>query len=250
MNFNGRIELFRGIVGSHNYNLNTKTSDKDYKVFVLPTFDDLYFGTQFSKSYVSDVEDFDCHDIRKLSNLLWKSNVNFVEILFSTELTINQNLSSKTIDIINEIFLNKEEIARMNLPYLYNACIGMCISKQKIIDKGTSNTQYLVDKYGYDTKAAMSSIRILDFLRRYSENKFISFQKAIKYENNDNSRELLLDIKNGEYNKNEILFIINKMNTILEENFKEVYYKNNPNEHTKDKLVSDIKEIIKIEIFK
>lgn len=250
MNFNGRVELFRGIVGSHNYNLNTETSDKDYKIFLLPTFDDLYLGKQFSKSYVSETEDFDCHDIRKLSDLLWKSNINFIEILFSSELTINTDLSPKSLELLNEIFLNREEIARMNLPYLYNACVGMYISKQKSINEGTSNTKYLVDKYGYDTKAAMSCIRVLDFLMKYKKNNFTSFQNAIKYENDSSCRTLLLDIKNGKYKKNEVFYLMHEMKLILEENFKEVYYKNKPNENTKDKLIGDIKEIIKIEIFK
>lgn len=40
----------KAIVGSHNYNLNTDTSDKDYKYFVLPTFDELYCGKFFSRA--------------------------------------------------------------------------------------------------------------------------------------------------------------------------------------------------------
>ena len=47
MNLGGK-ELFRVLTGSHNYNMNTPESDKDYKIFVLPTFDDLYHGKEFS----------------------------------------------------------------------------------------------------------------------------------------------------------------------------------------------------------
>ena len=36
MDFGGRTVAFKSLVGSHNYNLNTPESDKDYKVFVLP----------------------------------------------------------------------------------------------------------------------------------------------------------------------------------------------------------------------
>ena len=35
MDFGGRTVLFQSLVGSHNYNLNTETSDKDYKIFLL-----------------------------------------------------------------------------------------------------------------------------------------------------------------------------------------------------------------------
>ena len=45
-----RIAVLKALVGSHNYNLNTESSDKDYKYFVLPTLDDLYDGTIFSAS--------------------------------------------------------------------------------------------------------------------------------------------------------------------------------------------------------
>lgn len=250
MNFNERIELFRGIVGSHNYNLNTETSDKDYKIFVLPTFDDLYFSKEFSKSYIGDFEDFNCCDIRKLSHLLWKSNINFIEVLFSCELTINQNLSIETINLLKNIFSYKEEIARMNLPYLYMACLGTSKDKKQTMEKGTSNTKYLVDKYGYDTKAAMTSIRMLDFLTRYANNNFSNFEKSIRYDKKDCTRDTLLAIKNGEFEKTKVLKFIDTMTKVLDKEYKEVYYKNKPNQYTNDKLVEDIKKIIKIEIFK
>ena len=82
MDLGGRKELFRALVGSHNYN-NTPESDKDYKIFIAPTFDDLYFNKQFSNSIIGETEDYDIHDIRKVSHLWWKANVNFIEVLFS-----------------------------------------------------------------------------------------------------------------------------------------------------------------------
>ena len=45
-------ELLTCLVGSYNYNLNDKNSDKDYKVFVSPTFDDLYSGNQYTISEI------------------------------------------------------------------------------------------------------------------------------------------------------------------------------------------------------
>ena len=50
---NGRKIAMKAFVGSHNYNLDTPESDKDYKYFVLPTFGDLYDGKQCSENYVS-----------------------------------------------------------------------------------------------------------------------------------------------------------------------------------------------------
>ncbi|WP_206706321.1 zinc ribbon domain-containing protein [Anoxybacillus flavithermus] len=76
---------FKALVGSYNYNLQTESSDKDYKVFFLPSFEGLYSGEKYSKSITSDTEDIEYHDVRKLSDMLRKSNVNFLEVLFSVE---------------------------------------------------------------------------------------------------------------------------------------------------------------------
>ena len=38
----------RALVGSHNYNLNDESSDRDYKVFVFPNFGDLYKGKRYT----------------------------------------------------------------------------------------------------------------------------------------------------------------------------------------------------------
>lgn len=248
VNLGGRKELFRALVGSHNYNLNTETSDKDYKLFLAPTFDDLYFNKQFNKSYVSEIEDLDCPDIRKISNLFWKANVNFLEVLFSNELCLNPCLSSETKGLIHTIYRHKEEIVTMNLPYLYNACIGMHITKKKQIGRGTEGTKYLIERYGYDTKQAMHSIRILDFLRRFADCDFNDFEFAIKYEDNDDFRELLLDIKSGLYSKDQFINISNNIFEEIEKGYKEIYYSKIPNEKSNENLINIVKKIVKSEL--
>lgn len=173
--FNDRKVVFKALVGSHNYNLNDETSDKDWKYFVLPTFDDLYEGKMFSTSKVGTEEDYDVHDIRKLGDLFWKANVNFLEVLYSKEFEFGkiiderQSLKLGDIWLIQEIFELRESIVTMNLPYLYSACKGMYHEKMKRLTKGTEGTQHLVDKYGYDTKQALHAYRILDFIVRFHE---------------------------------------------------------------------------------
>jgi predicted nucleotidyltransferase len=249
MNFGGRKEAFRSLVGSNNYNLATKTSDKDYKLFVMPTFDDLYFSNQFSKTYIGEVEDFDAHDIRKTSSLWWKANINFVEALFSIETVINPDLDTETQKAIKEIFARKNDIAKMNLPYLYDACIGMHITKKKQVDKGTEGTQHLVDKYGYDTKQASHSVRVLDFLTRFADNDFTDFKQAIWYYNDDPSRKLLLDIKNGEYSKEEFIKMADEKLSLVVTSIKEKYKSQLPDEETNNFLLGTVKDIVKRELF-
>ncbi|EOU1990263.1 DNA polymerase beta superfamily protein [Clostridium perfringens] len=247
MEFEGRKKLFSAIIGSCNYNLNVKSSDKDYKVFVIPTFDDLYFGKKFKKFYAGDLEDLDCHDMRKISDLLWKSNPNFIEVLYSKDLRINNNLSNETKDILRNIFKNRDEFAKMNLPYLYKACISIYLESVKTLDVGTKHTKYLIDKYGYNTKQAMYSIRILDFLRRFANSNFNDFEFAIRYDDNDDFRELLLDIRNGLYSKAQYTNIATNLLNEIERDFKDIYLNQTPNEKANISLINMIKRIIKIE---
>jgi predicted nucleotidyltransferase len=191
-----RTTAFKALVGSANYHLATPESDKDYKVFVLPSFDDLYHGKVFTESKVGIVDE-EFHDIRKLVRLLWKSNVNFVEVLFSDEVMVSEVKWIK--EAIEEIFVIKNKIAAMNLPYLYKACKGMFLSKSKYIDQGNEATRTFVEKFGYDTKSAMHAYRIIDFIERYANHTFTDFKEAIHYD--DTEREFMLSIKHGALTK-------------------------------------------------
>lgn len=184
---------FKALVGSHNYNLNNEFSDKDYKIFFYPDFDDLYEGGQYSKAFVSEEEDVEYHDIRKLPNLLFKSNVNFMEVLFSEEYEVyDKELYSKIIAL-------RDELAKMNIPYLYDACFGMYMQKMKEFNRDKVK-EIAEDSASKTYKHAMSSYRILDFLARYQRSAFHSFKQAMKYDSKDPMRFLLLDIRLGKYN--------------------------------------------------
>lgn len=149
-----RTEVFRSLVGSHNYNLNTEGSDKDYKVFILPTFDDLYFNRSYSKSIIGADMDLDIHDLRKATDLWFKANINFLEVLYSSDIELkHNNLSIASHHDMLELISRRDEIARMNLPFLYSACIGMHKQKRHSVLKGTESTQVLVDQFGYDCYA-------------------------------------------------------------------------------------------------
>jgi len=248
MDLGGRKELFKVLTGSHNYNMNTPESDKDYKIFVLPTFDDLYHGKEFSTSHVGETEDYDVHDIRKAGHLWWKANINFVEVLFTEELHINPRLKSNTLGIISTIFRHKHEIARMNLPYLYDACIGMFLNKRNNIDKGTKGTKHLVDKFGFDTKQAAHSIRVLDFLKRFADGGFGDFKKAIWYEDKEPDKSLLLSIKNGEVTRNMYLELASKTFVSTQENYKMLYKEQKPNEEIREHLLRLVKDMVREEL--
>lgn len=224
---------FKALVGSYNYNLNTAQSDKDYKIFFYPSFDDLYQGGQYSQAIVSDDEDVEYHDIRKLPSLLYKSNVNFMEVLFSEEYAIYDE------ELFSVLFALRDEIANINLPYLYDACFGMFIQKMKEFKRDMGKG------LGLKTcKHAMSAYRILDFLMRFQKNSFSSFKQAIQYDFGDLIRVLLLDIRNGKYKYNELEEMIAEKEKKIKV-IESLYKSFEMNDKLKEKMEEAVKENVR-----
>ena len=179
---NNRKLVIKALTGSHNYNLNGPTSDKDYKFFVLPTFEDLFYGDRFSNSVNSPEQDYTVQDIRQLTNCLWKANINFLEVLCSTDYTGRGEISE---------FLqtNKKELCRMHLWYLYSACIGMSHERLKRVRALAGKP-----KTG---KNFSHAVRVLDFLCRFEASGFEDFFGAIWYDEQKDRqlREYLMEVK-------------------------------------------------------
>lgn len=228
---------FRGRVGSHEYNLNTKDSDEDYKVFVLPTFDELYYNKTYSSQEIGLKVDVDAHDIRKLGDLFTKANLNFLEVLYSDDVKVNPEFP-----ILNEIFGMRDEIVVMNLAQLFRACRGMSKNKMSLLEKGTEGTQHLVDLHGYDTKQAQHAFRSLNFLNRFYRTEFKDFKKAIWYDSYE--KVTMMSIKNGEFTLNEFREIMEDYNDAIS-TLEETYTNNSFNGDTKQKLDSIIYEVVK-----
>lgn len=196
INTNGRKIAIKALVGSHNYNLNTATSDKDYKYFVYPSFDDLYNNNFFSCSYTSPQEDYTVHDLRQLINLLNKVNINFLEVLFSQDFQMDKELE--------EILLpTRKDFITANRQRFYDACMGT--NKQKInkIYHSTLDTQHLIEEFGYNCKEAHHAIRVLKVAERYFIRE-MPFEQAIWFKE-PLERAFLLDIKVGYKSEEEVL---------------------------------------------
>lgn len=202
------------LVGSHNYNLNTESSDKDYKIFCYPTFEDLYTNTYYHESVLGEKEDYDCHDIRRLPELLIKSNPNYLEVLFSKEYAI-------IVSEIKDFFdFYRGRIAKMNLPKLWSSLFGLGIQKSSKLIKGTEGTKHLVKQFGYDTKQAMHAHRAYNMIDTLVENGF-DFKNALWMDDVD--RWGYIGIKNGIYELKEIEFSLECKKVkakSLEDNFK------------------------------
>jgi predicted nucleotidyltransferase len=196
--FGNRKVVLKALVGSHNYNLNTVTSDEDWKYFVAPTFEDLYNGTFYSNSKTSAEVDYTVHDIRQLGNLVWKANVNFLEVMFSKKVEFDAGL--------NFLFDRREEWASMNLPAFRNATYGMHLQKMNNLHKGTETTRHIVETLGYDTKEACHALRCLYVLEKYADTG--SMEKALWF-NKGKRHDTLLAVKRGEFTETEFKEVVN-----------------------------------------
>lgn len=190
----GRQVVLWALIGSHNYGLETESSDEDHMAFVAPTFEDLYRGRAYHAQSVTLTDDVVVHDVRKVPDLLWKSNPAFMEVLFSRDLRVPETSAAP---YIRHILSMRDRIAVMNLPAMWRTVMGVHVSKMGRLEKGTESTQPLVDRYGYDTKQAMHAVRPLLVLRKFAGSGFRDFGSAITA--TPDERESLLAIRNGMY---------------------------------------------------
>ena len=207
---------FKALVGSHNYNLNHEDSDKDYKVFLIPTSEAFKQSKKLKlTNHLKD--DITYHDIRQLNELLSKGNVNFLEVLFSEDLEFGQTLEAGAGAFLMSLFEYREEIARMNLPAFYTSCLGFFNTQFRALKSQTVNT------HAYNTKQAMHCARILDVLIRYERQGFNDFKSAIWFSDGEPEKIELERIKAGAYTKEEMLIYLTNKKAYVQEVLKPIY---------------------------
>lgn len=233
-----REVVLKALVGSHNYNLATPESDRDYKVFIAPTFEELYLGKQFSKQIITSTEDNDIHDVRKLVDLFFKANVNFLEVLASNEIVIPEGNPE-----IEEIVSLKKEIFKMNLPYLYNSCGGMHKQKMSMLYKGTEGTQHLVDEHGYDTKQAQHAYRCEKVIVDFEATNFEDFEGAIRYKGDD--LQFMQEIRSGFFKVDVFENFVKHYHNSTFVHLKEKYHSFEPNLELKARIEQLIMQLVK-----
>ena len=194
----GRDIIFISLFGSHNYDMANEHSDKDYKVFVAPSFDDLMKGKRFSSNVVGADTDYTVADIRNLPLYLFKTNINFLETLFSKDYLCES-------DSIQYFLDNRERIARMNLRYFYNSNRGMAYNKNKNIHKFNDGSRYMEQEYGYNVKEAAHSLRVLTTYTMFKDNGFKDFEDAIKLKGYEGplTHDVIMSVKNGEVSEED-----------------------------------------------
>lgn len=236
----GRTLAVNALTGSHNYNLNTPASDKDYKFFVFPNFDDLYAGKMFANSITSPTLDATCHDVRQLVELVWKANLNFIEVLFSENCVRDSALDF--------LFIARDSLATMNLYTFFKATYGMHLMKIKDLRKGTGNTTNLVEQFGYDTKQACHALRCLYVISRFME--YGHMGKALWFDDSDYQRVVLLDVKAGKYTEAEFLDYVASWHNVWKEDAEKFYRNATPDDKAHEWAQNGLKQVVKANLMK
>lgn len=182
--------------GSQNYNNdiydNDYCSDIDTKAIVLPTFEDFVMGRQpVSTTIVLDNnEHIDVKDIRVMFDSLRKSNVNFLEILFTDFKIINPKYELELKPLLD----NAESLAFADMKQLLNCIVGMSKQKFCALKHPYPTIKDKIDKYGYDPKQLTHIIRMNYFIKRILNGE--SFKSAL---NETERKEYLVSVKKGCY---------------------------------------------------
>lgn len=209
---NDRI-ILATLTGSHAYGTNTETSDMDYKAVCIPP-EEYYFGLQTFNEYnntggknwknTADDVDMSVMHINKFVKDCMLGIPNNIEILF-TSFTCIKKYDTFGIELISHRhdFLSKAIKAKFS-GYGHQ-------QKKLLITKKSNGTgrQDLVEKFGYDTKLAMHSVRLFaSAIEILYTGDFHTFRPE---------REELVAIRNGKYTLEQILKIIEDLDKELEE---------------------------------
>lgn len=156
--------------GSQNYGVADEESDIDSKLLIIPNLDSLIFNRKtVSHTLVmpDNEEHCDVKDIREYFKIIRKSNINFVEILFTDYYIVNPVFQSYW-DILRE---NAELIARINPYRALAATRGMAFEKFNALEHEYPSRIHVIEKFGYDPKQLSHLVRIKYFLKDYVAGK-------------------------------------------------------------------------------
>ena len=180
--------IFVGYYGAHNYKLNTKSSDYDFKAIITPSFEDIVL----ERKPVSTTIDLsnglcDVKSIRLMMNCWKKQNVNFIELLFTEYGWVNPEYEK----VLKPLFDNNEKIAHYDELHAINCIKGMQMEKYHALFKPYPSQKDVVDKYGYAAKQLCHIWRLKDLISKYVDGE--SYVKCLVP--SEALRGLLINIK-------------------------------------------------------
>lgn len=174
--------------GSGNYGLDYSESDVDTKCILLPTIEDLSRSLRVSKTHIrKNEEHIDFKDIRIFLDTVLKSNLNFVEILYTDYYVINplyEDLWNKLVEL-RDTLIN---------PWLLRKSIkGIASEKFHALEHPYPSRMKWIDAIGYDPKQLHHLCRLKQFYHRFNQGE--PFERCLIA----NDSEWLVSVKCGHY---------------------------------------------------
>ena len=229
--------------GSQNYGLSYEGSDIDTKSIILPSFRDLCLNKkEFSTTHVrKNGSHLDIKDIRGMFACFLKSNINFLEIIFTDYYRINAGYSIFWRTIQN----HGEDFANYNRYRMVMSICGDILEKHKRLLKDTETTHDFVAKYGYNAKELHHMMRLEEFLKRwYIDGE--SFKNCLKSKKADE----LIAVKNSsnpKYNVHEAVILGDEIADRIR-TFRDDFIEHNtaePNKKTEELLNNILVDILR-----
>ena len=177
--------------GSGNYGMDYKDSDVDTKCVIVPTIKQLAAEEKTSRTHIRyNDEHIDFKDIRIMLETFRKSNLNFLEILYTKYCIINPIYEEEW----NKLVEARDSIVKMNLPSLIKSMKGIAGEKYHALEHRYPSRMYVIEKWGYDGKQLHHLFRIKEFMYRWINGE--SFGDCLISVDPD----WLVDVKKGRYN--------------------------------------------------
>lgn len=225
------------LTGSHAYGTNTNDSDKDYKGVCIPP-EEYYLGLETFNEYnntggknfknTKDDVDISVMHLNKFVKDAMSGVPNNIEILFTDEQHIIKcNHFGKMLISHRQDFLSKA-IKHKFGGYAYSQ-----IQKLKAKNSNGTGRQDLIQKFGFDTKFASHSVRLLTSAIEILQTGTFSTYRS--------NRDELLDIRNGKYTLNQILKYVDSLDKELTELYEtSTKVPNKPDYHKINKWLIDL----------
>ncbi len=186
--------VFLALQGSQNYGLDVYDgeyiSDVDTKAVVLPSFEDFVYNRKPTSETIilENNEHIDVKDVRIMFETFRKQNVNFIEILFSEYMIINE----KYFDIVTTLLGSREEIAHINRNQAIRCMAGMSKEKLNALKHPYPTIMDKIERFGYDPKQLHHILRMNDFIKKYAVYN-LPYTECLIPDN----KKYLIDIKKG-----------------------------------------------------
>lgn len=222
--------------GSHAYGTNTAESDRDYKGVCIPPID-YYLGlesfneynTSGGKNFKNTKDDVDVSimHINKFVQDAMQGVPNNIEILF-----VRPGDYLKVTDLGQVLIDNRHLFLSKQIKNKFGGYARSQLMKLKNKKSNGTGRQDLIDKYQFDTKFAMHSVRLLTSAIEILESEDFSTYRS--------NRQLLLDIRNGKYTFDEVIEMIKHYDNELKQVLEVSGLPDKPDYKTINKMLIDI----------